>query len=281
MLGLRPTGVETLPDALLDAGLGERLGARRAGRIDPPPYDSRRDPATLLLNPRGIADYSVKLADAVGSVLRGGEFPLVLGGDCSIVLGILLALRRRGRHGLLFIDGHADFYQPEANTNGEVASSDLALATGRGPSTLTTLEGYCPLVRDEDAVLFGYRDADESVRYGSQPVPRTLCSLDLAGVRQHGAAGAAREAFRRLVRDDLDGFWIHLDADVLDDAVMPAVDYRLPDGLSFDELAETLCIAMASRRAVGLDVTIYNPKLDPNCSAARGLVKALVKALCC
>ena len=61
----------------------------------------------------------------------------MLGGDCSILLGNLLALRRRGRYGLLFVDGHADFYHPEANPNGEAASMDLAFATGRGPEVLT------------------------------------------------------------------------------------------------------------------------------------------------
>lgn len=187
-LGLLPTGVETLPEALLKAGLARRLDARWAARVDPPLSDARRDPDTLMLNPRAIADYSVKLANAVGLVLDGGEFPLALGGDCSIILGNLLALRRRGRYGLLFIDGHADFYQPEANTNGEAASSDLAIATGRGPAIMTTLEGYCPLVRDEDVVVFGFRDAEEAAQYGSQPLPPSISSFDLAEARRLGVA---------------------------------------------------------------------------------------------
>jgi arginase len=78
VLGLFPKGVETLPDALLAAGLGERLGARRSGRLEPPPYDNRRDRRTLLLNPKAIADYSTALADAVGRAVATGEFPVVL-----------------------------------------------------------------------------------------------------------------------------------------------------------------------------------------------------------
>ncbi len=145
ILGLRPTGVECLPEALLQAGLLERLRARHAGRVVPEtPYDAARDPATLTLNANGIASYSLALADAVGGVLDRGEFPVVLGGDCSILLGNLLALKRRGRFGLLFIDGHADFYNPEANPNGEAASMDLALATGRGPDVVTNIEGRRP-----------------------------------------------------------------------------------------------------------------------------------------
>ncbi len=135
VLGLFPKGVETLPGALLAAGILEHLGAKHAGRIEPPAYDPARDPETSLLNPRGIADYSVALADAVGGLLNQGSVPVVLGGDCSILLGCLLALKRRGRYGLLFLDGHADFYQPEAEPNGEAASMDLALATGRSGPT--------------------------------------------------------------------------------------------------------------------------------------------------
>jgi arginase len=125
--------VETLPDALLTEGFGERLEAGRAGRVEPPQYDNRRDPETALLNPRWTADYSVALADAVGRAIDVGEFPIVLGGDCSIVLGCLLALRRRGRHGLLFLYGHADFYQAEAEPNGEAASMTLRSPPAAGP----------------------------------------------------------------------------------------------------------------------------------------------------
>ena len=141
VLGLFPGGVERLPEALLDAGLATAIGARHAGRVTPPPYDARRDPGTGILNPVGLRDYAHQLAEATGEVLDRGEVPIVLGGDCSIVLGNLLALSRRGRHGLLFLDGHADFYQPDAEPHGEAASMDLALATGRGPDVVANLEG--------------------------------------------------------------------------------------------------------------------------------------------
>ncbi len=280
VLGLFPKGVETLPDALLAAGLAERLGARRAGRVEPPPYEPERDPETLLLNPRGIADYAVALADAVGAAVDRGAFPVVLGGDCSILLGNLLALRRRGRYGLLFLDGHADFYQPEAEPNGEAASMDLALVTGRGPAIVTDIEGRRPLVRDEDVVLVGRRDAAEAEAHGSQRVEDTAIAMtDLADLRAAGAEAAAANAAERLSKPELDGFWIHLDADVLDDAVMPAVDYRMPDGLSWDELATVLRAAIGSGGAVGINVTIFNPTLDGDGSIARAFAEALARGL--
>jgi len=279
-LGLFPGGVERLPAALLEAGLADALGARRAGRVVPPPYDPRRDVTTGLLNPTGLRDYAHQLANTTGEVLDGGEVPIVLGGDCSILLGNLLALRRRGRHGLLFMDGHADFYQPEAQPNGEAASMDLALATGRGPRVVADLDGRGPLVRDEDVVVFGRRDAEEAQEAGSQRIEDTdIAVIDLATVRDRGAERAAGDAIERLRRPELAGFWIHLDCDVLDDAVMPAVDYRLPGGLSWDELQAVIQIAMATRSAVGLEVTIFNPALDAHGAIAEALVACLVSAL--
>ncbi|SBU99919.1 arginase [Streptomyces sp. Ncost-T6T-1] len=279
VLGLWPSGVQELPAALLDAGLADHPGVVRAGRVEPPAYDATRDPGTGILNPDGIARYSVRLADAVGGVLDSGRFPLVLGGDCSILLGNLLALRRRGRYGLLFLDGHTDFYQPSADPAGEAASMELALATGRGPRVLTDLEGRGPLVRDEDVVAFGFRDSAESTKDGMQPLPPQLHAIDLDDVRAAGARTAARHAVDRLTGGSRAGYWVHLDVDVLDDAIMPAVDYRLPGGLTWTELESVLRTALTDKRAVGLDVTIFNPCRDPEGTIAARLTECLRRGL--
>jgi len=279
-LGLRAAGVEQLPRALLDAGLAKRLNARIAALLPVPHYDPRIDPDTQILNPTALRDYSFLLADAVGSALDRGDFPIVLGGDCTILLGSALALKRRGRHGLLFLDGHADFYHPEAEPTGEGASMDLAFVTGRGPEIVSNLEGRSPLIRDEDAVLFAFRDAEHAAAEGSQPVPPTLMAMDLKTVRKRGVEGAARDAMVQLMREmGPAGFWIHLDVDVLDDAIMPAVDYRLPDGLSWAELITVLRAAAAFDHAIGLDVTIFNPLLDSSNRMGLRLVDVLAEAL--
>jgi arginase len=283
-LGLRPGGVEHLPDALLDAGLARRLDARRHARLAVPPHDARRDPGTGIRNAARIRDFSVMLADIVGPVVARGSFPVVLGGDCSILLGNLLALRRTGRrHGLLFLDGHADFYQPEASPAGEAADMDLALATGRGPAMLADIEAMRPLVCDTDVAVLGYRDAAQAREHGSQPLPPAIFAQDLDQVRRAGADEAARAAIEHLCRPGNDrgpdGFWIHLDVDVLDDAIMPAVGYRMPDGLSWVELETILNAAMRSGRAVGIDIAIFEPPLDRDGSIARELVNALARGL--
>jgi arginase len=280
-LGLRRTGVDGLPDALRAAGLLEGLpDVRYAGRLPVPPYVPHRDPSTAVLNPDGIRRFSLHLADRVASILDLRRFPLVLGGDCSILLGAALALRRRGRFGLFFLDGHADFYSPESEPNGEVASMELAVVTGRGPAALADLEGRRPLVREEDVVGFGFRDADSAAVYGSPDVRQRVSHVfDLAEVRRLGAAVAARQGLQSLESSGVEGFWVHLDADVLHDEVMPAVDYRMPDGLWPEELTDALTVVLGSPLAVGMEITIYNPAFDnAERSAARALARAVTAA---
>jgi arginase len=276
-LGLRRTGVDGLPDALRAAGLLEGLpDVRYAGRLAVPPYVPLRDTSTAVLNPDGIRTFSLRLAERVAFALDLGRFPLVLGGDCSILLGAALALRRRGRFGLFFLDGHADFYSPESEPHGEVASMDLAVVTGREPAPLADFEGRRPLVREEDVVVFGFRDAESAAAYGSPDVRQTAIHVfGLAEVRRLGAA-AARQGLAALEASGMEGFWVHLDADVLNDAVMPAVDYRMPDGLWPEELTEALAVVLASPLAVGMEVTIYNPTFD---NAARSAARALARAV--
>jgi arginase len=275
-------GVERAPEVLLGAGLADGLAARRAGRVEAPGYSAERDPLTKVMNPLAISSYSPMLADAVTAVLDEGEFPVVLGGDCSILLGTMLALRRRGRYGLLYIDGDADFYQPEVNPLcGAASASDLAFATGRGPDAVADIEGRRPLVRDDDAVVFACRDAADRERLSCQPLPADLLVVDRDQVRRLGAGAAARQAVRYLMRDGgpEDGFWIHLDADVFDETIMQAVDDPRPDGLAWDEVVSALSVAVRSGRAVGLQVAIYNPDIDAGGLNGRGLAATVREAL--
>jgi arginase len=280
VLGLRPNGVEELPEALKAAGLQAGLNAEYAGRVEPPLYQAKRDPETLILNPSGLRDYARQLAGKITEVLRQEKFPVVLGGDCSNLIGCMLALRRMGRYGLFFVDGHSDFYQPEAEPIGEVASMDLAIVSGRGPDILTNIDGLRPLVRDEDIVVVGYRDAEQQKEFGSQDVRETaIHAFDLGQVRELGIVAVVEQGIVKLRQNFLEGVWVHLDADVLNDNIMPAVDYRLPDGLQWEELSAVLRVLMASGQAIGINIGIFNPRLDADGSIARELVSSLIAGL--
>jgi arginase len=278
-LGLHPSGVANAPKALLMAGLAEGLRAEQLGKVPPPAYSAVRDPETQILNSDSLVDYANDLAVATGVALDRGAFPIVLGGDCSILLGNMLALRRRGRFGLFFLDGHQDFYQPTASPTGEAADMDLAIVTGNSHPRVTNLDGLCPLVREQDTILFANRDDDEVKEAGGQEIGITdIKHYNLDAVRDLGAPKAVREAVNSL-DPGLAGIWIHLDVDVLSDEVMPAVDYRMPGGLSLKELEEVLQTVMEQGDCVGMDITIFNPNLDRDGKIAARLVACLVNAL--
>ncbi|MET9568937.1 arginase family protein [Streptomyces virginiae] len=271
-LGLRPPapgtvpGVYKLAGALRERGLLSRLGAREGGVVVPPRYD-RGDwtEGDGVFNAAALAAYTVTLADRIEGHLRAGEFPVVLGGDCSIQLGASLAMRRTGRYGLAAVDGSADFRHP-GNTavNGPVGAAggeELALATGRGQASLSDLEGLAPYLRDEDVRLFGLRDGDADLL---ELAEAGIFAATVAEIRRRGAAAVARSALEGLHPPVTDGFWVHLDADVLDPEVMPAVDSPDPGGLRPEEVAELLAVLVGSPRCVGLNVTVYDPDLDPD-----------------
>ncbi len=164
-LGLRPPdegkvpGAYRLASSLRSKGIVSRLGALDGGGVKAQPYTPDLDPETTVLNGRAVREFAVDLAAKVGAVLEDGHFPLVLGGDCSILLGSMLALRSRGRFGLVFLDGHLDFRHPgNSEVVGAAAGADLALVTGRGPEQLTNIDGLGPLVRDADVVAPGERE---------------------------------------------------------------------------------------------------------------------------
>jgi arginase len=282
ILGLRPTGVELLPKTLREAGLVERLDADYCGEVTPSTaYDSSRDGTTNLLNPTAIKDYSIRLADSIELLLQDNKFPIVIGGDCSILIGNVLALRRLGRYGLFFIDGHADFYLPQESPTGEVADMDLAIVAGHGPDILTDIDHLEPLVMEQDVVVFGYRDAEQSAKYGCQDIKKTtkMKAIELDDVRRLGFQNAADLGIATLLKNELAGFWIHLDADVLDDFIMPAVDYRLPGGITFTELSNLLKLLLLSKKAIGISLTIFNPTLDIDGNITRNFLSSIIEGL--
>lgn len=285
-LGLRPPkpGIEPgtwrAPDVLRDAGLEAALASVRTRALPRPRYLADAQPGTRIRNGQTIRAVGVALAGQVREVLDAGRFPVVVGGDCSILLGCLLGLRQHGGRGLVHVDGHSDFFHPgnydAASILGAAAGMDLALATGRGEPTLTEWSGLAgPLVDDADVVQLGERDAlNEDWTYGD--IARTaVTQLTIQELRRDGVDAAVARTLQRLAGRGLDRAWLHVDLDVLDQAVMPAVDSPGSPGLDFDALARLGAGLVRSGRVAGADFTIYDPDLDPRADHAEAIVSCI------
>jgi len=271
-------GCYKAPWALRDAGLLPRIGASDGGAVVPGRYDRAGwQPGDGAFNASAIADFSIRLASRVVRYVAAGEFVLVLGGDCTVTLGTMLGLRRLGRYGLAHIDGHSNFRHPGNSPHlGAAAGEELALVTGRGQPDLAGIDGLRPYVRDGDVVVFGIRDADEAA---GELAGHGILTVPASRIRPVGPVAATAEALPRLEATELAGFWVHLDVDVLDPTVLPAVDAPDPGGLTPDELGGMLSVLVASPLCVGMDVTVFDPDLDPDGGQAALLADILVTAL--
>lgn len=81
----------------------------------------------------------------------------------------------------------------------------------------------------------------------------------------------------------VDGWWLHVDLDVLAPEVFPAQglpDYPdEPGGLDIEELKTVTGNAVRVGGCVGMSVTIYDPAQDPDRSGARAVIDLIRKTL--
>ena len=290
-LGLRPgakgqePGTWRAPEILLAAGLAERLGMRQHIALPRPRYDFGERPGTRIRNGDTLRAFLLQLGNVVRTELAAGRFPLVLGGDCSVMLGCLGGARLAGGRGLVHVDGHSDFFHPgNYDTRarlGTAAGMDLALATGRGEPLLTQWPGVDgPLVADEDAIQAGERDAEspDYQHYYGDIVRTGITRLTIQQILREGVPRTAARILARLSERRLERAWVHVDLDVLDEKVMNSVDSPGSPGLDFDQLSTLLRALIASGRIIGLDVCIYDPDLDRGHRFARPIVDCLAGA---
>jgi arginase len=291
-LGLRPNekgkepGTWRAPQVLLDAGIADAVSARNTVKLARQQYDFTEQPGTRIRNGNSLRAFLLELSGAAQAELAAGRFPLVLGGDCSVMLGCLYALRRAGGSGLVHVDGHSDFFHPgNYDTRarlGSAAGMDLALATGRGETLLTRWPGIVgPLVADEDAVQAGERDAEQpDWAQGYPDVQKTtITRFTIQQILRDGIPRTSARIIARLEERKLDRAWMHVDLDVLDERVMNAVDSPGAPGFDFAQLASLLGAVIASGRIAGMTVCIYDPDLDPKRRFPRSIVKCLGDAL--
>lgn len=281
-LGLRPPADGAIPGcyklswALRDRGFVQAIKADDVGVLVPPRYYAQWQPGDGDRNALAIADYSVRLADRIQGLAAKYQKVVVLGGDCSILIGNLLGLKRLGRYGLVFIDAHSDFrHKGNSSAIGAVAGEDLAIVTGRGDDRLIQMEGRGPFVLEEDIHVVGIRPEDDFLQ---EILTTKIKVITSQKVFDQGVDTVVTDVLATATAQT-DGFWIHLDMDVVDQSEMPAVDSPETGGFSFALLTDLVAKLFASPKCVGIEVTIFDPDLDPDGIYAQRVVNSLGKAL--
>jgi len=270
-------GVARAPGVLrqrgLTAALADRPGFTDAGDLALAAPRPGRGPSGLLAEDALITMIG-QVREAVRAARGGGRFPLLIGGDCPVILGALAALQAEaGQPGLLFVDGHEDAWPPRASPTGEAADCELGLAlrlfdAGLGPR----LRGVLPRIRAANVIAVGPRDDGELAAAGVATLVGRLRSL----IRPAGLAAAGRDAGAAALPAP---WWLHTDLDVLATAELAAVDYPQPGGLTWRQLGDLTAAALATEGCAGWSVCIYNPDLDPDRTGADAIIGYLTGAI--
>jgi arginase len=269
-------GEERAPGALRDAGLVEALGARDLGDVAEPLRPPERDVRSGIIAFEALVEGSLAVETAVAGAIEGGERPLLLGGDCSLLIGAVAGARRAGlRPGLVFVDGHADYWDGETSPTGEAADMELAIIHGSGPSVLASMAPR-PLADPARTAILGHRphELDEDVAAERARVPDEVLQLDTLSIREAGPEMAAALALERAGDDP----WLHIDLDVLDAEALPAVSYPLAEGLEWEEL-EALLGPLVTAGVCGVSVADLNCDKDPDGAYAKRVADLLGRAL--
>jgi arginase len=268
--------------ALRLAGAIETLGLEDAGDLDAHVRSSRRDEASGVISVEAIKRVQAGARLAVREALGAGNLPLLAGGDDAYLPGALAGAREAlGEIAMVFFDGHLDACDGCSSPTGEACDMGLASSTGRGPSALMGPLAPVPVIEPGSVWAVGFRDDEEPwVRLPDGHIGQERELLDPA-IRLTTAAETRRfgerEMGEKVARELSPGLpvWVHLDLDVLDQAVFPATSYPQPDGLDWDGLQRCALAVVESRPLAGIDVACLNGELDRNGEFARRTVTLL------
>ncbi len=280
--GAHGPGQEKAPAALRQAGL---LGALRETGLevedlgDLPVARFTADPANRKRQSLSRVIKIVRqVADAVAAAVDRDLLPLVLGGDCTITLGVVAGLL--GRHedlGLMYYDGDADLTTPETTHSGIFDSMGMAHLIGEGAPELAHVGPRFPLLSQERIVLFGFQPyeiepAESRLLEKAAMLQYPVTSLGDRPVDLAGAALARLEERAAAIA-------VHFDVDVMDSAEIPLANWPHYDALSFGDAMHCLRVFVGTPKLAALVVTEINPDHDPDGLLVRQFIDAFADAL--
>lgn len=281
--GSHYAGQEKAPQALRRAGLVtelERHGVEVSDFGDLPlalyqPQSVDRKQQNLAR----VVDVALRVAERVDEVLQRQLTPMVIGGDCTITLGVLAGyLRHVENLGLLYFDGDIDLNTPATSQSGIFDSMGIAHMLGEGAEALSHVGSRFPLMREDHIALFGFHPWEVDEREQKMLEQRQLLRFPVTHFDDQPSK-VAQQAMSQL-EQRAEVVLVHFDVDAIDSADCPLANFPHHNlGLSLTDALECLTIFCASPKCGGLVLTELNPDHDGDGSLVPTFTRLLVKAL--
>lgn len=269
--GAHHAGQERAPAALRKAGLAERLlkaGVGLADAGDLPGADFAVDhehPGARNLG--SVVRVAREVADAVAGIVRAGSRPLVVGGDCTITLGVVAGVRRLFPGvGLAYVDGDADLDVSEPGDSGILDSTGIAHLLGLGVPELAGFDGARPLLEPSRLAILG-ADPREVTAARRQYLADAGISYAEAAELSGDPEGTARRALAALGGPDgaRAPAVVHFDIDVVDSGDLPLGNFpHYGSGVLLEQAIRCVRVLLADPACAGLVLTEVNPTHDPD-----------------
>jgi arginase len=258
-------GQEQGPGALRAAGLLQSLreagaavhdrGDREVWRWRPDRQNRRAQNIAAVVEI--VNDTARRVADAAS----GGEFTLVLGGDCTVGIGTVVGHMATGeRVGLVYFDTHADLNVPNSVRGGALDWMGMAHMlgeTGARPE-LASVGPRVPLLDTSQVVLFAW-GPDQATAFEREVIQRRqLPVIPVDEVAADPECAAARAL--AVLEERCDRILMHFDVDVIDFTDVPlSENWGRNEGLAYDTTMSALAALLASRGLAGVTITELNP----------------------
>jgi arginase len=203
-----------------------------------------------------IANINSNLAKSVKNAIGKGYFPLVLGGNCNNILGILSGISSPSKIGIIYFDAHGDYNTPEISISGFFDGMPLAIATGQCYPDLLTQIGNMSPIPESHTMQIGARDLDPKERELLENSEVQVVTTE--ELKEDIKMRSLHTALTKL-QSKVNEVYLHIDIDVIDPQIAPGVNYRTPNGLSLDDIKTAIMMIGEKFKIKAAALTAYNP----------------------
>lgn len=227
-----------------------------------------------------VVAVALSVADAVEQEVRQGRLPIVLGGDCTITLGVVAGLQRvRDDVRLAYFDGDADLSSPERTRSGILDATGTAHLLGIADTALARIGTTFPMLADHQLVLLGYDPSDpDSYDEAALAARPSLRHFRDSTVRDD-PVGVALQAVSALAAPGV-SVVVHFDVDAVDARDLPLANFpHYGTGVSLAAAGQVLQTLLAMPGVSALVVTEVNPTHDPTGTLLARYITSVTQAI--